>query len=132
MTDDDEIAPVPIYAMQFEPSADLTLPTTGRYEVITEASRYVLDLELELLTRFRGTVMPDNPEVAYPARLRDEGRTVRLLRVVRLEVGECGIFHIESLGGPDVAYTRRRTTEIREIRRLTRGDANPLRSDDSK
>jgi hypothetical protein len=85
--------------------------------VITEASRYILDLDLELLTRFRGTVKTDVPAVAFPARLRDEGRTVRLLRVVRLELGKRGIFDIESLGGPSVAFTRRSTTYILEIRR---------------
>ena len=115
---DDEIAPVPIVLPLFEPSADPTAPTTGRYEIITEASRYVLDLDLELLTRHRGTEKPANPEVAFPARLRDQGRTVRLLRVVRLELGKPAIFDIESLGGPEVAFTRRTTTFVCQIRKL--------------
>ncbi|QNE35877.1 hypothetical protein [Leifsonia shinshuensis] len=119
MTDDEEIEPVPIFALTFEPSADPTFPTTGRYEVLTESgSRYVLDLDFELLTRIRGTEQPDDPEVAFPARLRDEGRTVRLLRVVRLEVGAPAVIDIESLGGPAVAFTRRMTTQVVSIRAL--------------
>lgn len=41
--------------------------------------------------------------------------TVRQLRVVRLEVGKPAIFGIESLGGPDVAFTRRSTTLVLAI-----------------
>lgn len=114
----DAIAPVPVVPMLFQPSADPTLPTTGRYEIITEASRYIIDLDLELLTRYRGTEKPANPDVAFPARLRDEGRTVRLLRIVRLKVGKPAIFDIESLGGPRIAFTRRSTTFVCEIRKL--------------
>ena len=119
--DDDEVAPVPVYIAVGEPVSDPDAPRTGRWEVLTESgSRYVLDLDLELLTRIRGTEQPDDPDVLFPVKLRDHSRSaVRLLRILKLEVGSRAVFDIESLSDdPDVAFTRRRTTFVREIRPL--------------
>lgn len=121
MTDDGEIEPVAEVFGLFEPAADPTLEYSGRVEVLTESgSRYILDLDLELLTRVRGTEQPIDPEVSFPSKLRDHDRgAVRLLRVVRLRVGERAVFDIQSLSdNPDVAYTRRTTTYVLEVRRL--------------
>lgn len=114
----DEIAPVPRFVLLTEPESSETAPKRGRWEVITEASRYQLDLDRELLRRIRGTVKP-GPDVAFPAKLRDHDRGwVRLLRIIQLEVGKPAVFDIESLGGLDVAYTRRTTTWVVSIRQL--------------
>jgi hypothetical protein len=122
---DDEIAPVPRFVLLTEPESSETAPKRGRWEVITEASKYHLDLDRELLRRIRGTVRLANPEVGFPTKLRDHDRGwVRLLRIVRLEVGKPAVFDIESLGGPDVAYTRRSTTWVVSIRRL--GEDEPF------
>lgn len=118
---DDEIQPVAEVFALFEPAADPTLEYSGRIEVLTESgSRYILDLDLELLTRVRGTVQPADPEVGFPSKLRDHDRgAVRLLRVVHLHVGERAVLDIQSLSeNPDVAYTRRTTTDVLEIRQL--------------
>lgn len=115
----DEIAPVPRFVLLTEPTSSKTAPKRGRWEVITEASKYHLDLDRELLRRIRGTVKPANPEVGFPTKLRDHDRGwVRLLRIVRLEVGRPAVFDIESLGGPEIAYTRRTTTWVVSIRQL--------------
>lgn len=114
----DEIRPVPVFGVLSEPESSDTAPKRGRWEVITEASRYQLDLDRELLRRIRGTVKP-GPDVAFPAKLRDHDRGwVRLLRIIQLEVGKPAVFDIESLGGLDVAYTRRTTTWVVSIRQL--------------
>ncbi|KRC51993.1 hypothetical protein ASE16_02700 [Leifsonia sp. Root227] len=78
-----------------------------------------MDLDRELLRRIRGTLKP-GPEVAFPSKLRDHDRGwVRLLRVVQLELGKPGIFDIESLGGPEMLFTRRTTTWVLSIRQLS-------------
>lgn len=118
---DDDIRPVPeVYALG-EPSGVQNLPYTGRLEVVTQSgSRYLLDLEFELLTRIRGTEQPADPKVGFPAKFRDHERgAVRLLRVVRLAVGEPAVFDIESLStNPAVAFTRRTTTCVTDIHQL--------------
>lgn len=114
----DQIRPVPVVLAVTEPESSETAPSRGRWEVVTEASRYLLDLDRELLQRVRGTLKP-SPEVAFPSKLRDHDRGwVRLLRIVHLEVGEPAVFDIESLGGPEVAFTRRTTTFVLSIRQL--------------
>lgn len=118
----DEIRTVPVFAVLTEPESSETAPKRGLWEVVTEASRYYLDLDRELLRRIRGTVKP-GPDVAFPAKLRDHDRgSVRLLRIVQLELGKPAIFDIESLGGPDVAFTRRSTTYVMSIRQLAEDD----------
>ena len=115
---DDEIRPVPVFGVLTEPESSDSAPKRGRWEVVTEASRYQLDLDREMLRRVRGTVKP-GPEVAFPAKLRDHDRGwVRLLRIVHLEVGMPAVFDIESLGGPDILFTRRTTTFVLSIRQL--------------
>src|SRR4051794_18878026 len=92
----EQIAAVPVFPVLTEPASSDTAPKSGRWEVITEASRYHLDLDRELLRRFRGTMKP-SAEVAFPAKLRDHDRGwVRLLRIVQLELGVPAIFDIES------------------------------------
>lgn len=118
----DQIAEVPIFAILTEPESSETAPKRGRWEVVTEASRYLLDLDRELLRRFRGSVKPSR-DVAFPAKLRDHDRGwVRLLRIVQLEVGKPAVFDIESLGGPEIAFTRRETTYVLSIRQLSEGE----------
>jgi len=115
---DDEIRPVPVFAVLTEPESSDTAPKRGRWEVVTEASRYQLDLDREMLRRVRGTVKP-GPGVAFPSKLRDHDRGwVRLLRIVQLELGMPALFDIESLGGPEVAFTRRSTTYVMSVRQL--------------
>ncbi|QNE35342.1 hypothetical protein [Leifsonia shinshuensis] len=83
-------------------------------------SRYILDLDLELLTRIRGTEQPADQEVAFPSKLRDHDRgAVRLLRVAHLKVGDRAVFDIESLSAnPLVGFTRGTSTYVLEIRQL--------------
>lgn len=84
--------------------------------------RHALDLDRELLRRVRGTVKP-SPEVAFASKLRDHDRGwVRLLRIVQLELGKPAIFDIESLGAPEMLFTRRTTTHVLSIRQLTRDE----------
>ena len=119
--DDDEIEPVPLLLQVSEPTVDPEAPQSGRWEVTTESgSRYLLDFDLGLLTRIRGTEQPDDPAVAFASKLRDHDLgAVKLLRVVWLRQNERAVFDIQSLSdNPTVAYTRRRTTYVREIRRL--------------
>lgn len=114
----DEIRPVPVFAVLSEPESSASAPKRGRWEVVTEASRYLLDLDREMLRRFRGTEKP-GPEVAFPAKLRDHDREwVRLLRIIQLELGKPAIFDIESLGGPEMLFTRRMTTYVLSIRQI--------------
>lgn len=121
---DGEIRPVPVFGVLTEPESSDSAPKRGRWEVVTEASRYELDLDREMLRRVRGTVKP-GPEVAFPAKLRDHDRGwIRLLRIIQLEVGKPAIFDIESLGGPDMLFTRRSTTYVLSIRQL--GDSEPF------
>lgn len=115
----DEIQPVRAFAVLTEPESSETAPKHGRWEIITEASRYYLDLDREMLLRVRGTVQPENPAVAFPSKLRDHDRGwVRLLRIIQLELGKPAIFDIESLGGPEMLFTRRSTTWVLSIREI--------------
>lgn len=125
---DDEIEPVPRIRYIGEPATGQSVPQTGKWLITSESgSRYFLDLDMELLTRIRGSEDLADPEIAYPSKLRDHGRSVRLLRFVGpLEVGRRTVFDIESLGGPDVAFTRRTTTRIVEIIQLP-DDTPPIR-----
>ena len=121
MDDHDQIAAVPLVFQVSEPVPDPGAPRSGQWEVVCESgSRYLLDLDLELLTRIRGTEQPADPEVCFPSKLRDHSRgAVRLLRIMRLRVGERAVFDIESLSDdPDVAFTRRSSTYVLEIRQL--------------
>ncbi|GAA2056718.1 hypothetical protein [Leifsonia soli] len=119
----EQIAAVPVFPILTEPASSDTAPKSGRWEVVTEASRYHLDLDLELLRRVRGTVKP-SAEVAFPSKLRDHDRGwIRLLRIVQLEVGKPAIFDIESLGGPEMLFTRRSTTYVLSIRQLADDEA---------
>jgi hypothetical protein len=119
--EDDEIAPVALLFLVSEPGVDPEAPRSGRWELITESlSKYIVDVDMGLLTRIRGTEQPNDPEVAPASKLRDHGRgAVKLLRIVRWRLNERAVFDIQSLSdNPDVAFTRRRTTYVREIRRL--------------
>jgi hypothetical protein len=118
---DDEIRQVPVVFGLFQPASDSDLAYSGQIEVVTESgSRYLLDLDLELLKRIRGTEQPADPEVAFPSKLRDHARgAVRLLRVIHLKVGERAVFDIESLSeNPLVGYTRRTTTCVVAIHQI--------------
>lgn len=120
----DEVRPVPVFAMLTEPESTDSAPKRGLWEVVTEASKYYLDLDREMLQRVRGTVKPA-PDVAFPSKLRDHDRGwVRLLRIVQLEVGEPAVFDIESLGGPEMLFTRRTTTYVLSLRQI--GDSGEV------
>ncbi|WP_157696856.1 hypothetical protein [Leifsonia sp. 21MFCrub1.1] len=119
----DEIRPVPVFAVLTEPESSDTARKRGRWEVVTEASKYYLDLDREMLLRVRGKVQPENPEVMFPTKLRDHNRGwVRLLRIIQLELGKPAIFDIESLGGPEMLFTRRSTTWVISIRQLAKDE----------
>lgn len=120
----DEIRPVPVFSVLAEPESSDTAPKRGRWEVVTEASKYYLDLDREMLLRVRGKVQPENLEVAFPTKLRDHNRGwVRLLRIIQLELGKPAIFDIESLGGPEMLFTRRSTTWVISIRQLAKDES---------
>ncbi|WP_431220151.1 hypothetical protein [Leifsonia xyli] len=119
----EHVAAVPVIPLLTEPLSSDTAPKSGRWEIVTEASRYHLDLDRELLRRVRGTVKPSD-DVAFPSKLRDHDRGwIRLLRIVHLEVGEPAVFDIESLGGPEIAFTRRSTTYVVSFRQLADDEA---------
>jgi len=84
----------------------------GVWEVVTESgSRYVIDTIKWTLTRARGREEQEDPEVAPASTLRRDGETLRLLRVIALEVGKRAVFDVEPLR-PDAVWTRRSTTYI--------------------
>ena len=84
----------------------------GVWEVVTESgSRYVIDTIKRTLTRVRGREEQEDPEVAPASTLRRDGETLRLLRVIALEVGKRAVFDVEPLR-PDALWTRRSTTYI--------------------
>ena len=86
---------------------------TGRYEFDTlSGSTYTLDLDKRTMRRQR---TDDDP---YHA-LRRDGDEVRLLTVVRCEVGYPALLLID-LAAEGVLYTRRGTTDVLEIRRATK------------
>ncbi|MFJ3490663.1 hypothetical protein [Leifsonia aquatica] len=88
----------------------------GVWEVVTESgSRYVIDTIEWTLTRVRGLHEQEDPEVAPASTLRRDGETLRLLRVIALEVGRRAVFDVEPLR-PDAVWTRRTTTFVRQIR----------------
>ncbi|QNE35368.1 hypothetical protein [Leifsonia shinshuensis] len=94
-------------------------------EVVTEAgSRYVIDTIDWTLQRVRGRDDQEDPEVAPASTLRRDGETLRLLRVIRLEVGRPAVFDVEPLR-PDALWTRRTTTFLVEIRRVTDVEDTP-------
>ena len=81
-------------------------------EVITESgSRYVIDTINWTMQRLRGRDEQDDPEVAPASHLRRDGETLRLLRLIRLAVGECAVFDIIPLR-PGAVWTRRTTTYV--------------------
>ncbi len=105
------------------PQSSDSAPNSGRWEVVSEASRYLLDLDPELLQRIRGSVKP-GPEVAFPSKLRDHDHGwIQLLRIVQLEVGKPAILDIESLGAPELLFTRRTTTYVLSIRQLAEDES---------
>ena len=117
MTDDDYIIePAPIVPMplDWDARSDVTIPLRGQYEVTTESSsRYLLDFESGYLTRIRGQVDSDNPEVLPASHMRRDGEPLKLLRVLVLQVGREMVVDIFPLGDPSViAFTRRTTTFV--------------------
>lgn len=117
--DEEEIAPVPEIPVLFAPSP-WGQPWTGRLIVTTESgTTYFIDASRNRLQRVRGTVMPDDPEVAFASQLRRDGDELVLLRIVQLELGKPAIFDLEPLGDPArVSFTRRTTTYVTSIREL--------------
>jgi hypothetical protein len=80
--------------------------------VLTESgSRYVIDTVHWTLQRTRGRNEQDDPEVAPASTLRRDGETLKLLRVLILEVGQRAIFDVEALRS-DAMWTRRTTTFV--------------------
>lgn len=87
-------------------------------DLVTESgSRYVIDTIKRTLTRVRGQEEQEDPEVAPASTLRRDGETLRLLRVIALEVGKRAVFDVEPLR-PDALWTRRSTTYVKNIQRL--------------
>lgn len=118
--ENDEIRAVPIIPAVWVTGLDMSQKWIGRLLVTTEsASQYVLDNHRGTLRRIRGTAMPDDPEVAFPSRLRRDGEEIKVLRIVRLALGERLIVDVEPLGDPaKTTFTRRSTTYVTQIREL--------------
>lgn len=97
--------------------APQALGPSGRWEVLTETSRYVLDLDSGTAQRFPGArygIAPGaGPDVAD---LRGDGLSIPLLEVRRAVVGESMILLLQ-LRDDDVV-TVRTTTLVRSIRAL--------------
>lgn len=92
--------------------------------VVTESgSRYLIDTIKWTLKRVRGRAEQEDPEVAPASSLRRDGETLRLLRVIALEVGKRAVFDVEPLR-PDAVWTRRSTTYVVEIMRLDERNAS--------
>lgn len=91
------------------------LPST-RVVVRTESGAvYRVDFEAWRLARVPGTVSSPDPEVAPSAHLRRDGQWLRILRVLRLEVGARAAFDVEPLGAINTLLTRRVTTIVESI-----------------
>lgn len=90
----------------------------GVWVVVTESgSRYVIDTIEWTLRRVRGRDVQEDPDVAAASTLRRDGETLRLLRVIALEVGLRAVFDVEPLR-PDAVWTRRSTTHVLEVQRI--------------
>lgn len=125
----DAVQPPPRYYVMppHDVPASVPVPYRGTILVRTESSTsYVIDVDRGLLTRTRGTETSTDPEVAAPSTLRRDGETLRLLRFVApLEVGGRMVVDVESLGGPLVAFTRRRSTPVVGIHPMPEGGVPP-------
>jgi hypothetical protein len=83
--------------------------------VLTESgSKYVIDTVAWTLQRVRGRAVQDDPEVAPASRLRRDGETLQLLRLIQLEVGASAIADLAPLRS-DAVWTRRTTTYVVSI-----------------
>ena len=105
-----------------ETLAELTDAHTGRWQVTTEASIYLLDLDRRTMLRVPGAgagVQRDPtrghiPVTALPA----DHRVVRLQQLLRCELGLS--MYLLTEPWPDGSVMVRGTTPVREIRRLNR------------
>lgn len=87
-------------------------------DVLTESgSRYLIDTVNWTLRRVRGRDLQEDPEVAPASHLRRDGETLKLLRVISLEVGASAVLDLAPLR-PDALWTRRTTTYVISIRRV--------------
>ena len=86
---------------------------SGRFLLRTQSgSRYWLDLDRREMCR-----MPVADDPALDHRLRRDGDTVRVLRLVECTIGR-GMHLLIDLAVPGVAATSRRTTPVMAIERV--------------
>ena len=99
-------------------AAPQALGSDGRWEVITQTSRYVLDLDSGTAQRTPGEGLSITPGDLGPdmANLRGDGLPVPLLEVIRAVVGDSMILLLQ-LRDDDVV-TVRTTTLVRSMRAL--------------
>ena len=90
---------------------------SGRIRVLTASgSTYDIDLDPQELVRVRNPHQPTDPESIESAALRRDGTPIRVLQILRLEVGRRAEFILEPLGNPrDTVATRRSTTTVLAI-----------------
>jgi hypothetical protein len=109
----------------------MATPKTGRWQVTTETSVYLLDLAARQLIRVpdAGTGNPDGPPPIAISSLRRDHEPVALLRVLHCELGAPMqlVLDIRRDGIP----TLRATTCVRDLRELDTADDPPGRSSGS-
>jgi hypothetical protein len=94
------------------------LPTVGRWQVTTETSVYLLDLDAKRVTRVpdAGAGPPPGLSPAPVASLRRDHESVPLLGLIKCAVGEPMRLLIDIRG--DGVSTLRTTTIVRHLREL--------------
>jgi hypothetical protein len=93
----------------------LSADATGRWEVFTEASAYLLDLDARTATRVPGAGAVWPGDQAPVAQLRRDHRSVPLLRFTGARVGQPMTLVLDIRG--DGVETARHTTYVMLIRR---------------
>ncbi|WP_157157599.1 hypothetical protein [Diaminobutyricimonas sp. LJ205] len=105
-----------------EPDDEPTEPARRRGSVrvhTVSGSRYEIDFDAMRLRRLPSEPSPQGPDAPESACLRRDFEWVKMLRVIRLVVGESAVFRLEPLGHPRaVAFTTRATTRVLMIEPL--------------
>ena len=93
---------------------------SGRIQILTASgSTYDIDLDRQELVRIRNPHQPTDPESIESAALRRDGTPLKVLQIVRLEVGRRADFILEPLGNPrNTNATWRSTTTVLAIEEL--------------
>ena len=93
---------------------------SGRIQILTASgSTYDIDLDRQELVRIRNPHQPTDPESIESAALRRDGTPIKVLQIVRLEVGRRAEFILEPSGNPrKTNATWRSTTTVLAVEEL--------------